>query len=87
MQENSHLRFLENLDRINLAIQGTNDLEKMMIDVLDVVLSIFNCDRAFLLNPCDPDSKEWTVPMERTKPEYPGLFELGVKLPMESGIS
>ena len=67
----SHLRFFQNMDRINRAMQGTNDLEDMMIDVLDAMLSIFDSDRAFLLYPCDPDAPSFEIAMERTRPEYP----------------
>ncbi|MFA7382038.1 MAG: transporter substrate-binding domain-containing protein [Desulfurivibrionaceae bacterium] len=81
-----NLRFLEELDRINRAIQGTNDLEQMMGAVLDEVLSIFQCDRAYLLHPCDPEAASWRVPMERTRPEYPGVFALGQEMPMEEEI-
>ncbi|MRR06088.1 MAG: PAS domain S-box protein [Deltaproteobacteria bacterium] len=77
----AHLRFLENMERINRAIQGTNDLEPMTSDVLEVVLSIFACDRAFLLYPCDLEADSWTIPVERTKPEYPGVFVLGLEMP------
>ena len=55
----------------------------MMSDVLDVVLSIFDCDRAFLLYPCDPEAAAWQVPMERTRPEYPGALALGLDMPMD----
>ena len=44
-EHQTHLWFLESMDQVNRAIQGTNDLEQMMSDVLDAVLSIFNCDR------------------------------------------
>ena len=67
----SHLRFFQNMDRINRAMQGTNDLDQMMNDVLDAMLSIFDSDRAFLLYPCDPDAPSFEIPMERTRPEYP----------------
>jgi PAS domain S-box-containing protein len=79
----ANLRFLESMDRINRAIQGTNDLEQMMSDVLDTVLSIFNCDRAFMLYPCDPEVVSWRVPMERTRPEYPGAYALGLEVPID----
>jgi PAS domain S-box-containing protein len=78
----AHLRFLESMDRVNRAIQGTNDLERMMSDVLDEMLSIFKCNRAFLLYPCDPDAESWTAPMERTTPEYPGVLVLGIEMQM-----
>lgn len=78
----THLRFLEDLDRINRAMQGTNDLEQMMRDVLTVVLSILDCDRVWLLYPCDPDALSFRVPMEVTKPEYPGAKILNVDVPM-----
>ncbi|MCG3191970.1 MAG: Sensor histidine kinase RcsC [Thermoanaerobaculia bacterium] len=63
-----HLHFLESMDRVNRAIQGTSDLEKLMCGVLEAALSIFDCDRASLIHPCDPDSATWRVPMERTRP-------------------
>src|SRR5712664_1233410 len=83
-ERQAHLRFLESMDRINRAIQGTNDLEQMMSDVLDEVLSIFNCDRAWLIYPCDPEARSWGVSMEHTRPEYPGAFALGDQ-PMDPG--
>jgi PAS domain S-box-containing protein len=76
-QRQENLYFLESLERINRDIQSATDLEKMMTEVLDSVLEIFDCDRAWLLYPCDPDSPSWHVPMERTKPEYPGAMALG----------
>jgi PAS domain S-box-containing protein len=78
----AHLRFFENMDQVNRALQGTDDLEQMMSEVLGVVLSIFDCDRAWLFYPCDPEASSWRVPMERTRPEYPGAYSLGIEFPM-----
>jgi len=62
--------FVEGLDRVNRAIQATNDLEQMMSDVLDAALSIFDCDRAWLMHPCDPEAVSHEVKMQRTRPEF-----------------
>ncbi|MEW6400753.1 MAG: PAS domain S-box protein, partial [Chloroflexota bacterium] len=84
----AYLRFLESMDRVNRAIQGTNDLDQMMSDVLDMVLSTFDCDRAFLMYPCDPDALSWFSPMERTRPEYPGVLALGLsEVPMDAEVA
>ena len=82
LEREAHAYFMECMDRVNRAIQGTNNLEQMMSNVLDIVLAIFDCDRAFLLYPCDPDVVEFRVPMERTRPEYPGALALGRAVPM-----
>ncbi len=58
-----------------------------MRDVLDAVLSIFDCDRAWLFYPCDPDEPSFRVPMEITKPEYPGAKILNVDLPMPQDMA
>jgi two-component system cell cycle sensor histidine kinase/response regulator CckA len=81
-ERQGHLWFLESLDEVNRAIQGTNDLDQMMQDVLDAVLHIFDCDRANLAIPCGPNESEWRVPMERTRPEYPGGFAAGGSFPI-----
>jgi len=82
----AHLRFFKSMDRVNHSIQGANDLEQLMRDVLDAVIEIFDCDRAWLLYPCDPEAASWSVPMERTKPEYPGANSRGLEIPMDPEV-
>ena len=65
-----HLWFLENMDAVHRAIQSASDVEQMMSDVLDVVLSIFECDRALLTHPCDPATTSFRIPMRRTRPGF-----------------
>jgi CheY-like chemotaxis protein len=86
-ERHAHLWFLERMDQVNRAIQGTTDIERMMSDVLDAVLSIFECDRAWLVYPCDPDADSWKVPMEHTRPEFPGAFTLGLELPVDDEVA
>jgi PAS domain S-box-containing protein len=83
----ANLKFFENMDRVNRAIQGADDLEAMMRDLLDVVLAVFDCDRTFLLYPCDPEAPTWSVPMERNKPEYPGVWDLKMEMPMDPQVA
>jgi PAS domain S-box-containing protein len=86
-EHQAQLWFLESMDGIDRAIQGTSDLEQMMSDVLDVVLVTFRCDRAWLVYPCDPGVDFHRVRMERTRPEYIGAFGLGVDIPNEPGAA
>ncbi len=79
----AQLWFLESLDAIDRAIQGTSDLEQMMGDVLDVVLATFRCDRAWLVYPYDPAVDSHQVRIERTRPEYVGASGAGVGIPDE----
>ncbi len=78
-----HFRYFEKMDQVNRALQGTIDLEQVMKDVLDVLLSVFECDRAWLVYPCDPETTTWQTPMERTRSEYPGVFPIGIELPLD----
>ncbi len=86
-ERQAYLWFLESMDRVNRAMQGINDVEQMTRDVLDVVLSIFDCDRAYLLYPCDPEAPSWSSPMERTRPEYPGVFDLEMEVTMDAEVA
>ena len=76
-QLQANLRFFECMDQINLAIQETKDLAQMTSQVLDATLSIFGCDRAWVIDPCDPEAATWRALMERARPEYPGALVLG----------
>src|SRR4029434_9741796 len=87
VRRQAHLWFLESMDQVNRAIQATNDLEQMMSHVLDAVIAIFNCDRAWLVYPCDPEATSWKVAMEHARPEFPGLFVLGLDLAVDPEIA
>jgi PAS domain S-box-containing protein len=86
-EHRAQLWFLESLDAIDRAIQGTSDLEQMMGDVLDVVLATFRCDRAWLVSPHDPAAGSPEVRIERTRPEYAGPPGAGVGRPDELAVA
>jgi PAS domain S-box-containing protein len=86
-EQRAQLWFLESMDAIDRAIQGTSDLEQMMGDVLAAVLVTFGCDRAWLVYPCDPEADSHRVRMECTRPEYIGAFGLGMDVPIEPGAA
>jgi PAS domain S-box-containing protein len=83
----THLNFLENMDRINRAIQASAHVERMTDDVLEVMLSIIHCHRAYLVYPCDPRARTCKVAMEKTQPGYPGVHALGVKIPIDPPVA
>lgn len=81
------LHFLRNMNQVHRAMQEGRDLEKMMNKVLSVVLKVFDCDRAWLFYPCDPNARLFQVPMEVCKPEYPGANILNVDIPMSLDLA
>jgi signal transduction histidine kinase/PAS domain-containing protein len=86
-EHQAQLWFLESMDAIDRAIQGTSDLEQMMGDVLAAVLVIFKCDRAWLLYPCDPEADSLRVSAERTRPEYVGALGADADIPNEPEVA
>jgi signal transduction histidine kinase len=86
-ERQAQLWLFESMDRINRAMQGTSDLEQMLGDVLDAVLAIFRCDRAWLIHPCDPEAASHRVRMERTRPEHVGAFGLGLEIPNDPEVA
>ena len=93
-EQHAQMWFLESLDRIDRAIQGTSDLDLMMGDVLDVVLATFRCDRAWLIYPGDPDvfqpgglEVSHRVRVERTRPEYAGDRAAGAGIPSDPEVA
>ena len=68
----ANLRFFAGMERVNRAIQETADLDEMMGQVLEITLDLLECDRAALLQPCDPEAPSWRVRTERVRVEYAG---------------
>ncbi len=83
----AHVQFLEWMDRVNQTIRHAADLEQMMRETLGFVLDAFQCDRAYLMFPCDPHADSWTAPMECTRPEYPGVLKRGLTVPMDAEVA
>src|SRR5438876_3507364 len=83
VERQGHVWLLESIDRIHRVTRSTNDLEQMMSDVLDAALSIFDCDRAWLMHPCDPEAVSHEVKMQRTRPEFPSLLGVGDEVPTD----
>jgi PAS domain S-box-containing protein len=83
----AHHRLLASLNHIHQAMRETTEPEKLMRDVLDALLSIFDCDRAFLLYPCDPWAPCWEALMERTQLSRPAIFSLGQAIPMSDDMA
>jgi len=81
------LRFLDAMERVGRVLRRSSDLDSMLEASLDELLDIFGCDRAWLLYPCDPAAGSWGVPMERTRAAWPGVFALGVEIPMDDGAA
>jgi PAS domain S-box-containing protein len=77
-QDSGYVWFLESLDAVHRAIQGTSDLGEALDAALGVVLEVLGGDRAWLL---EAHADTWTPVMERTRPEYPGGLALGVRQP------
>jgi PAS domain S-box-containing protein len=80
-EHKENLAFFAAMDRVNRTVLDAVDLTGLLRDVLDVVLDELDCDRAWLVYPCDPDATTWTAPMERTRPRYPGTLALGIDVP------
>lgn len=73
---------LDALRFINRIATRADSLDDFLIEVLDQMLGIFGCDRAWLMYPCDPDAPTWRIRMERTRPEWPGGFVMQTGFPM-----
>lgn len=86
-QQAQLIRHLNVMERIGQISTATDNIEEMLSGVLDEILDIFDADRAWLLHPCDPDAPFWYVPMERTRPAWPGAFASSQEIPMTPEVS
>ena len=82
LQLSLRIRHLDVMERISRISLGSKSVEELLERVLDEILVVFNADRAWFLYPCDSGAPSWSVPMERTRPEWPGAFARGMVMPM-----
>ena len=59
----------------------------MLSDVLLATLDIFACDRAWWIDPCDPDAPSWHAVMAHTQRQFPGAFALQAEFPVDRDVA
>ncbi|GAB4088016.1 sensor domain-containing protein [Hydrogenophaga soli] len=84
-EQQAQLHVLACLDRINRVMQEASEFDPLVCSALDVFLSVFDADRAFLLPPCNPSDSTLTLAMERCVPE--AAVPASLSLPMDDGLA
>ncbi len=80
-------RFYEAMEGIDEAIQSADRVDRMLDNVMETVLQIFECDRAWLFHPCNPDADSFRVTVESTTEAFPGAKALGKAVPMTADMA
>jgi hypothetical protein len=80
------LWFLESMDQISRAIQGTEGLGQLS-HVLEAVLPIFGCDRVWLAYPCDTESRTWRMVAQHARPEFADCTSLNLDVSMDAEVA
>jgi len=76
-----HTWYLEGLDRISRVLAEHNSQQGMLRAVADLVLELFQADRAWMLQVAPAGETGYEVPIECTRPEYPGAIATSLKIP------
>ncbi len=69
-----HLRLLESLNRISLAVQQATTEDYLIGAVLEIAFDALKCDRAWLAFPCNSSARSVRIVMERSRFGIPGDF-------------
>jgi hypothetical protein len=81
-REHALLAALEPVNRILLSAPVADPkFERLLMEIL----TLFECDRAFLGYPCDPKASEFSIVYEQTRPEF--RREPGLTLPMDAMLA
>lgn len=80
-EREEYISFLEKLDKIDQVVARSTNLDRMLDEILEEALEIFEADRAWLLYPCDQDESIKRIVKESTRPEHPGLLSQNGNVP------
>ncbi len=80
-QIRDHNWYLENLDRATKVLSAKLHTSEILRQLTEVILDIFDVDRAWLVSLSDPRAPAYPIPIEATRAEYPGAFSDGAEIP------
>ena len=81
--ETARLHHLRSINRIAETMEATLDIVAALQRVLEVVLDVFDCDRAWLVDPLDPSAPSYRITYIATRPEWPPFLPPDHVLPMD----
>jgi len=76
----ANIDLIDSLQRLSDVSNSASSIEEAMNNSLSELLSIFECDRAWLLHPCDPNATCLDVKMEQTRPQWPGACDANTSI-------
>ncbi|MBC17132.1 MAG: hypothetical protein CL942_08780 [Desulfovibrio sp.] len=82
-ERRAHVHFLESMERVDRDIRRNSDMESMLSAVVETLRAALGADRAWLMYPCVEGAETFSVPVERTVPEFPGAGLTGAPLPVD----
>jgi len=85
-QHANQLKFINALGQINKHIAKAPDIDGLLHSVLSDYLTVFSCDRAWLLAPCDPQAEFYRIHNQVTRARWPGA-DNKVKIPVDAPTS
>ena len=75
-----HVRYLENMNQITMAMGETFDPDELLVRLVTKTRKILKAERAWLLHPCDTQSKTCKISVESTAEAFPALFSVGEEM-------
>ena len=77
----AHLYFLDAMERINRVTISDEPMDVILNRLLDEILDIFHCDRAWFLYPCDPSVISWQIRLQKNRHRWQAM-DLGIEQEM-----
>jgi len=77
----AHLYFLDAMERINRVTISDEPTDVILNRLLDEILDIFHCDRAWFLYPCDPNAASWQIRLQKNRNQWQAM-DLGIEQKM-----
>jgi diguanylate cyclase (GGDEF)-like protein/PAS domain S-box-containing protein len=79
-----HARFLESLEWVSRVLARRAEGATLLPELAEVLLQVFQADRAFFVHPLDPGAPHMRVLAEATRSDYPGAAADGANLPIDA---
>jgi len=57
-------------EKINKEIINATDIENMLNAILDTMMDVFDCDRAWIIFPCNPEAASYSTPFMRARKQW-----------------
>ena len=79
--------YIQSLEEIDSIIRNHDSTNELLVNIVNTIIKIFECNRCWIIHPCDPKASSWQAKIDISITTIAQKYETNIDHPMTSDMS